>query len=52
MSYLGASGAMASIVTFFILNFPKETIYLYFIPVPAWMVGVGLFGYSYMNVDS
>jgi rhomboid-like protein len=34
--YLGASGAVNSIVTYYILRFPTQIIYLYFvIPVPA-----------------
>ena len=51
-TYMGASGGMASVLTFFILNFPKETIYVYFIPVPAWAFGVFIFGYSYLNYDT
>jgi membrane associated rhomboid family serine protease len=51
-TYMGASGGLASVLTFFVLNFPKETIYVYFIPVPAWAFGVFIFGYSYLNYDS
>jgi membrane associated rhomboid family serine protease len=51
-NFFGASGSIASILTFFILNFPNEIIYVYFIPVPAWALGMFIFGYSIMNIDS
>ncbi|GMH43390.1 hypothetical protein BSKO_11312 [Bryopsis sp. KO-2023] len=39
---LGASGAVKTITTLFILMFPKDIIYLNFlIPVPAFLVGLG-----------
>lgn len=38
---LGASGAVAGIVVLFALNFPRQTLLLFFVlPVPAWVVGV------------
>lgn len=38
---IGASGAIAGILTLFVLHFPRRTIYLHFlIPVPAWLLGV------------
>ena len=49
---LGASGAVSSILTFFILNFPREIIYVYFIPMPAWVFGLLFAGYSFANMDS
>lgn len=37
---LGASGAVICIEMLFVLNFPKQIIYLFVFPVPAWVVGV------------
>jgi membrane associated rhomboid family serine protease len=38
---VGASGAIAGIVTLYALNFPRRMLALWFvIPVPAWLVGV------------
>lgn len=48
----GASSGIASILTFWILNNPYQTIYVYFIPVPAWAVGIAFMGYSYLAMDS
>lgn len=39
---LGASGAVICIEMLFVLNFPKETVYLFVFPVPAWVLGVFL----------
>lgn len=47
---LGASGAVSAVLFAFILLRPWETIYLYFIPVPAIVFAVLYTGYSvYMN---
>ena len=40
---IGASGAVSSILSFFIFNFPHEKIFLFFIPIPAWLLGTILF---------
>ena len=41
---LGASGSCFSLITFFVLNFPFQKIYLYgFIGIPAWALGSFLF---------
>jgi membrane associated rhomboid family serine protease len=40
---VGASGSTSAILSFFILNFPHEKIYIYFIPCPAWLFGMLLF---------
>ena len=38
---VGASGAVVGVVILFALNFPRQTLLLFFvIPVPAWLVGV------------
>lgn len=37
---LGASGAVICIEMLFVLNFPKQIIYLFVFPVPAWVVGI------------
>lgn len=39
---LGASGAVICVEMLFVLNFPKETVYLFVFPVPAWVLGVFL----------
>ena len=39
---LGASGSLNGIVSYYILNFPRQVIYLYFvIPIPAAILGAG-----------
>ena len=41
VSLVGASGAITGVVMLFALNFPKQTILLFFvIPMPAWVLGV------------
>lgn len=38
---VGASGAVVGVVMLFALNFPRQTVLLFFvIPVPAWVLGV------------
>ncbi|CAD8213154.1 unnamed protein product [Paramecium octaurelia] len=37
---LGASAACNALLTYYICNFPREIILLFFIPVPAWIVGL------------
>ncbi len=38
---VGASGAVVGVVILFALNFPRQTLLLFFVlPVPAWVVGV------------
>lgn len=39
-SVLGASGAVLCISMLFIFNYPTVTVYLLFIPMPAWVMGV------------
>lgn len=40
---LGASGAVAGITILFALHYPRQTLLLFFvIPVPAWIVAVGM----------
>ena len=41
VALVGASGAITGVVMLFALNFPKQTILLFFvIPMPAWVLGV------------
>ncbi|MBN1590989.1 MAG: rhomboid family intramembrane serine protease [Pirellulales bacterium] len=56
---IGASGAVVGVVLLFIVNYPRQTLLLFFvIPVPAWLVGVllvlinlfGQAGYGDQNV--
>lgn len=49
---LGASASVYSILTNFTLNFPKYIIYLYFIPMPAWVVGAGIMMYTTFYIGS
>ena len=44
---LGASGAISAIVFSWIMFFPTETIYVYFIPMPGFILGVLYLIYSY-----
>ncbi len=38
---IGASGAVVGVIVLFALNFPRQTILLFFvIPIPAWFLGV------------
>ena len=48
---VGASGATSAILAFFIFKFPFQQILLFFFPVPAWIVGVLIFGQSLMMYD-
>lgn len=47
----GASGAVTGVVCLFIIFFPRQKIRLLFPPVelPAWVLGVILVGYDFMN---
>lgn len=50
---LGASGGVASVLFAFIILSPWTTIYLFFLPVPAIIFGVGYMAYSiYMSRKS
>jgi membrane associated rhomboid family serine protease len=43
----GASGAIAAVVTLFVLNFPNQMLLFWMvIPMPAWLVGVIVIGYD------
>lgn len=44
---LGASGAVSAIIFASILLHPVNTIYIYFIPIPAFIYGALYLGYSY-----
>ncbi|MBP6299717.1 MAG: rhomboid family intramembrane serine protease [Arenimonas sp.] len=46
-STLGASGAVSAVLFSFILLQPWSLIYIYFIPVPAILYGVGYFAYTF-----
>ncbi len=39
---LGASGAVICIEMLFVFNFPRQIIYIFVFPVPAWVLGVFL----------
>lgn len=41
-SLLGASGAVICIEMLFVFNFPKQIIYFFVFPIPAWVLGVFL----------
>lgn len=44
---LGASGGVSAVVLCWILFFPTETIYIYFIPMPGFILGFFYIVYSY-----
>lgn len=44
MACLGASGGVVGVLILFILKFPHRTVYLYFFPVPAWLLGLIIVG--------
>ncbi len=47
---VGASGAVAAVIILFVLNFPKETIYLWgVIAMPAWVLGLLFIGADIMT---
>ena len=46
-STLGASGGVSAVLFSFILLQPWSLIYIYFIPVPAILYGVGYFAYTF-----
>lgn len=48
---MGASAGVASIMSFWILRNPTQTIFLYFIPVPAWAFGILFMGYSFLAMN-
>ncbi|MFZ5829838.1 MAG: rhomboid family intramembrane serine protease [Planctomycetota bacterium] len=44
---VGASGGVAGVVILFALNFPHATVlFMFLIPMPAWLIGVGLVAYD------
>jgi membrane associated rhomboid family serine protease len=50
-SLIGASGAVTAVVLLFALNFPRRTIlFMMFIPMPAWILGVMLVVFNLMGV--
>ena len=49
---MGASSGIASILTFWVIRNPYQTIYVYFFPVPAWAFGILFMGYSWYSMDS
>jgi membrane associated rhomboid family serine protease len=52
-SLIGASGAVTAAVLLFALNFPRRTIlFMMFIPMPAWVLGVILIVVNLLGVRS
>ena len=49
---LGASAATCSMLAFYILNFPRNTIFIYFIPLPAWMIGCAFVSYTFYSMST
>lgn len=48
---LGASGALTGVVVLFICNFPKQTLlFLFVIPMPAWVFGLIFIGINLLGV--
>ena len=49
---IGASGAVTTVVMLFALNFPKRTVlFMMFIPMPAWVLGVMIVFYNLLGVQ-
>jgi hypothetical protein len=52
-SLIGASGAVMAVTILFAMNFPRRTIlFMMFIPMPAWLLGVILMAYNVLGVQS
>lgn len=52
-SMLGASGAITAVLILFAINFPKVTVLLFFfIPIPAWLLGIGYIIYDLYGASS
>jgi membrane associated rhomboid family serine protease len=49
MPVLGGSAGLAAVMGYYVMMFPNSTILLFFIPVPAWLFGIGFFGYSFIQ---
>lgn len=52
ISSIGASGSVMGMLTYFGLRFPLETIYVYFIPLPAFVVVGGCVLYDLMHTSN
>jgi len=48
---LGASGAILGVLFASIVYFPRQSLYLFFVPVPipAWLFAIGYLGYSWYS---
>ncbi len=50
---LGASGAITAILILFAINFPNVTVLLFFfLPIPAWLLGIGYILYDLLGASS
>ncbi|MDO4569928.1 MAG: rhomboid family intramembrane serine protease [Planctomycetia bacterium] len=50
---IGASGAVSAVIILFAWNFPHEKLlFMMFIPMPAWLVGVIIIGIDIMGTQS
>jgi membrane associated rhomboid family serine protease len=53
LSLIGASGAVTAAIILFALNFPRRTIlFMFFIPMPAWVLGVMIVFFNLWGVRS
>lgn len=43
-SCVGASGAITAVLILFAINYPRAMVFLLFIPMPAWVLGIVLVG--------
>ena len=46
---MGASGAVTAVVMRVIFNFPRSTLLLWFLPVPAWLAGILIVGMNLLG---
>ncbi len=52
-SLIGASGAVTTVILLFALNFPRRTIlFMMFIPMPAWVLGVILIFFNLLGIHA
>ena len=50
---IGASGAVTCVILLFALNYPRRTVlFMMFIPMPAWVLGLFVIGNNLFNLNS
>ncbi len=50
---IGASGAISGVILLFIFYYPRvQVLFMFFLPMPAWVLGILLVGFNLMGVMS